>query len=334
MKKVKAVLLFLCSLAVFPVQSFAAPVIHVGGGSKAGEYINIAGSICSNLGNLFGCVPEETGGTVDNGERLVAGTMDVALMKGDVAASLAEKNLGRVTVIRYVAGEAVLVFMKPEIATAVGSWMGVKDNAFLVSIGLPGEKSGDAALFRSLQGVQGSSLKDAEVTVFKDRSELVSAVVSGKVKIGFLVQYPNPDNATFKAINDAGLVIMGVVDPDFSQMPFGEKFAVKPVTVGNAKMWGFGGSAKSIETVTVPVGVVARDPSSIQEPAQQRTLAAAIKKIAATEEGDLMPPADWMQGLINAASTKIGQGTDALVMQAKSLASGAKERLSSIGKGK
>lgn len=332
MKAIKEAFLSLCLLVIFPFPTFAAPAIHVGGGSKTGEYINIAGSVCSTLGTLFSCTPEETGGTIDNGERLLAGTLDIALMKGDVAASLAEKNPGKVTVIRYVAGEAVLVFMKPEIAAAVGSWMGVKDNAFLVSIGLPGEKSGDAALFRSLQGVQGSLLKDADVTVFKDRAELVSAVVSGKVKIGFLVQYPNPDNATFKAINDAGLVIMGVIDPDFSQMPFGEKFAVKPVTVGNARMWGFGGSAKSIETVTVPVGVVARDPNLLQDPAQQRTLAAAIKKVAASEEVALMPPADWMQSLINATSTKIGQGTDALLTQAKSLASGAKERLSSLAR--
>lgn len=332
MKAIKGVFLFLCLLVIFPFSVFAAPTIHVGGGSKTGEYINIAASICSTLGSLFSCTPEETGGTVDNGERLLAGTLDVALMKGDAAASLADKNPGKVTVIRYVAGEAVLIFMRPEIAAAVGSWVGVKENAFLVSIGLPGEKSGDAALFRSLQSVQGSPLKDADVLVSKDRGELVSAVVSGKVKIGFLVQYPNPDNATFKAINDAGLVIMGVVDPDFSQMPFGEKFTVKPVTVGNARMWGIGGSAKSIETVTVPVGVVARDPSLIQEPAQQRTLAAAIKKIAATDEVALMPPADWMQGLINAASTKIGQGTDMLVTQAKSLANGAKDRLSSLAK--
>ncbi len=330
MRKMLVVLLMISLVFSFPV--LATPTLHVGGGSKTGEYINIAGSICAALGTLFSCTAEETGGTVDNGERLVAGTLDMALMKGDVAATLAEQNLGKVNVLRYVAGEAVFVFMKPEIAMAVGSWLGIKDNAFLISIGLPGEKSGDAALFRSLQSVKDSSLKDATVVVFKDRAEVVAAVVSGKVQIGFLVQYPNPENATFKAINDAGLVVMGVVDPDFSQMPFGEKFSVKSVMVGNAKMWGFGGSAKSIETVTVPVGVVARDPAMIQDPTQQRVLAAAIKKVSGFEEVAIMPPADWMHALINSASVRVGSGMDALVGQARSLAEGAKERLSSIGK--
>lgn len=303
--------------------------IRIAGGPATGEYINIARSLCVSLGKLFQCQPTETAGTLDNRKRLEAGQAEFGLAKSNAAddwmkdPTFAAKH----TIVRRIGDESLFVFAKPEILQAAGSWLGVRENAFLLSLGLPGELSGDATVFNALKSVPGSPLANMEVKMFPDRPALVEAVKTGKVKLGFITQVPNPTNPLFASINESGLMIMGVVDPDM--ITFGETFRIKPVTVKNAKWFGLGGGAQQIETANVPAAIVAVKPETLQGRAAM-VQQAAIKRIQEAKEAELLPQQSWMQELANTTSLKAGAGLENAMKSMEKAAAGAKERLGKL----
>lgn len=303
--------------------------IKIAGGPKTGEYINIAGAICPALGKLFECQAIETGGTLDNKKRLESGEVTFALAKSNVAEEWLKDATfaNKFTIVRRIGDESLFIFGKPEVLKAVGSWIGVRENAFLLNIGLPGESSGDTAVYNALKSVPGSPLANMEVKMLESREKLVEAVKADKVKLGFITQVPNPENQLFAAINGAGLMIMGVIDPDM--LTFGDTFRIKAVTVKNAKWLGLGGGAKQIETANVSAAIVATKPESLQGRAAM-SQTAAIKKIQELPETDLLPQHKWMQELANKATLKAGSGLESLMGSVKDAAAGAKERLTQL----
>lgn len=307
----------------------AENLVQIGGGPPTGEYISIAKSLCDALGVLYSCKALETKGTIANKELLEASQVSLALAKSNVAEEWMKdpKFAARHSIIRRIGDESIFVFGKKETLTAIGSWMGIRDNPYLVSVGLPGEKSGDAALFNSLKSIQGSPLANIEIKMYPGRPELVKGVQAGEVAIGFIGQIPNPNNPLFKAINDADLVIMGVIDPDM--INFGDTFRIKPVTVKNAKWFGLSGSAQQIETANVPAAIVAIKPEALEGRAG-KVQESAIKKIQSAAEADLLPKQDWMQQLANTASLKAGPNLEKVMSSMKTAADGAKERLNQM----
>ncbi|CAK0773443.1 conserved exported hypothetical protein [Gammaproteobacteria bacterium] len=319
----------LLSLTFVISPSVADNGVRIGGGPKDGEYIHIAKSLCDALGTLFSCNSLETKGTIANKEHLEKGEVEFAIAKSNIADGWMkdQKFAARHTIIRRIGDESLFVFGKKETLNAIGSWLGVRENASLISIGLPGEKSGDTALFNFLKAAEGSPLVNIDIKMYPGRPELVKAVTDGKVQLGFIGQIPNPDNPLFKAINDAGLMIMGVVDPDM--ISFGDTFRIKPVTVKNAKWFGFSGSAQQIETANVPAAILAVKPEAM-EGRSAKVQEAAIKKIQGAAEADLLPKQGWMQQLANTASLKAGPSLEKVMTSMKSAADGAKERLNQI----
>jgi hypothetical protein len=329
MKVMQLIFFWLYLLVAFLASAAEDNSFTIAGGPKTGEYINIAKAICPALGQLFECKAIETQGTLDNKKRLESGEVNIALAKSNVAEEWMKDPVfaSKYTIIKRIGDESLFVFGKPEVLKAAGSWIGVRDNAFLLSIGLPGELSGDAAVFNALKSVQGSPLANIAVKVYADRPALVAAVKSGEVKLGFITQVPNPENPLFASINESGLMMMGVVDPDM--ITFGETFRIKPITVKNAKWFGLGGGAKQIETANVPAAIVAVKPEALQGRAAM-VQQAAIKKIQETPEMSLLPQQGWMQNLANTASLKTGAGLDSLMKSLEQSADGAKERLGKL----
>jgi hypothetical protein len=329
MKVMQLIFFLLYLLVAFLASAAEDNIFTIAGGPKTGEYINIAKAICPALGQLFECKAIETQGTLDNKKRLESSEVNIALAKSNVAEEWMKDPVfaSKYTIIKRIGDESLFVFGKPEVLKAAGSWIGVRNNAFLLSIGLPGELSGDAAVFNALKSVQGSPLANIAVKVYADRPALVAAVKSGEVKLGFITQVPNPENPLFASINESGLMIMGVVDPDM--ITFGETFRIKPITVKNAKWFGLGGGAKQIETANVPAAIVAVKPEALQGRAAM-VQQAAIKKIQETSETSLLPQQGWMQKLANTASLKTGAGLDSLMKSLEQSADGAKERLGKL----
>ncbi len=325
-------LFYVIILSLFSTLSFSNEnLVKIAGGPETGEYISIAKSICESFGVLFKCDAVMTKGTLDNKDLLEKDLVTIALAKSNVADEwMQDKEFSnKFSVIRRIGDESLFIFGKKEVLTAVGSWIGVRDNAFLLSIGLPGALSGDAAVFNSLKNVKGSPLSSINIKVFSDRPSLIDAVKSGKVMLGFIAQVPNPENKLFSAINESGLGIMGVIDPDM--IVFGDSFRIKPVTVKNAKLMGLSGKAEQIETANVAVAILARKPEAMEGRAKQ-VQDAAIKKILSTSEANLLPKQNWMQALANTASLKANQGLEEVMNSIKNSASGAKEKISALAK--
>jgi hypothetical protein len=137
----------------------------------------------SESGVLFTCEPVTTGGSLDNIDKLKKNEIQLALVIGNIANSLLQdtdfaKNL---IVVRRIGGESLFAFGRSKKVEAVKSWIGIRENAFMLKIGLPGETSGDTATFRTLQAVEGSPLKDATTMIYKDRATLIEAVKKGEV---------------------------------------------------------------------------------------------------------------------------------------------------------
>jgi hypothetical protein len=309
--------------------TMAENVVRIGGGPKTGEYINIAASLCDALGSLFSCKALETKGTIANKEHLEKGEVEFAIAKGTAADEWVKDSefSAKYMVIRRIGDESLFVIAKPETVTAIGSWIGVRENASLLSIGLPGEKSGDAAVFSALKAVEGSPLANIEVKMYQNRPALVTAVQTGEIALGFIGQIPNPKNPLFKSINDAGLSMMGVVDPDM--IAFGDTFRIKKVTVKDAKWFGLSGSAEQIETANVPAAILAVKPETLDSRAA-KIQSAAIKKIQGAAESDLLPKQSWMQQLANTASLTAGKGIEKMMSSMAKAAEGAKERLDQL----
>lgn len=328
MKTIRFISVLVCSL--IPLFSYAdGNTVKIAGGPKTGEYIHIAQSLCPALGQLFQCEPMETGGTLDNKKRLESGEAQFALAKSNVAEDWLkdEAFASHYMIVRRIGDESLFVFGKPAVLEAIGSWIGVRENAFLLNIGLPGELSGDTAVFNSLRNIPDSPLNNLGVKMYADRPSLVAAVKSGEVQLGFITQVPNPENALFSSINDAGLGMMGVVDPDM--LLLGDTFRIKAVTVKNAKWFGLAGGAKQIETANVPAAILAVK-SEVLEGRAAMIQKAAIKKIEDANEADLLPQKAWMQELANKTTLKMGTGLDSVMNSLTKSAEGAAERIGKL----
>ena len=324
------------ALATFAATPYAGGAsVRVAGGTPAGEYITFARATCDALGPLFPCIPVETEGSQANVEQLRLPltdpkAVDIAFVKGNVADQIQQEPgfNDNFVLVRTIAGEAVLLLMTPDTAEAVRNWAGVKGAAFLLSMGLLGEKSGGTAVFNALQALAGSPLQALELKQCKGRMELVSAVQSGEVRIGWLVQYANPDNPVFKAIDEAGLVVMGVVDPDFVQL--GGSFGVQDVTIANARLFGLAAAAKSIRTTTIKSAIVARAPKTFPDLRSQKIQEAAIHKIQQAPETDILPKTSWITDLINSTTITTKEAVGQLYDQLAGEAVGAKGRVGQL----
>ncbi|WP_295446326.1 hypothetical protein [uncultured Thiodictyon sp.] len=314
------VLRVLCCLALGSVAATpAAAAVRVAGGPPTGEFITFARATCAALGSLFSCNALVTQGSQDNLERLMLPltdplAVDFAFVQGNLADQFQQQpgSHERFVLVRTIAREAVLMIMTPETAQAVKDWEGVNKSPFLLSMGLPGEKSGDTAAFRALQAIPCSPLKGLDVKQYQGRPEMIEAVRSGAVRIGWLVQYPNPDNDAFKLIADKGLVVMGVVlkktiadpcpvviggvDPDLEKL--GGLFEVKDVAAAPTCWLWFCWPAQPISTTTIKPAILARASTTYPDAHSQGIQNSAIHAIQQAQEQDLLPKPSWSTALI------------------------------------
>lgn len=332
MKKTLLLILFagvlLCTTVI---PSFAgAPVVKFYGGGKDGQYIQNAGSACEGMGKIFDCQAVVSGGTGANKAALLAGEADFGLGMGGLVKKWEAEDPAfkeKVIVVRYVGGEALFAYGKPSVVEALDNWEGVKKNAFLVSFGSPGEDSGDYLTLKELQSGDNNPLADATITPFKSRADQVNAVVSGKVQLGFAAQFPNPENSFFKDIAKAGLAIMPVIDTDLAINS--TLYKVKQVRVENAsiKKWSKG---KNIETMYVPVAIMARNPDTYQTVREQKIQRAAIERIKSLSEADLLPKAGWITNFMNDSADMSAEALAKVGEEMKATAQSVKE--SALGK--
>ncbi len=299
--KLKSALCAVALLTTFLATSAfaAAPIIVFGGGGMQGQYIQIAKSTCEGLGKIFDCIEESTGGSGDNKNKLIGGELDFGLAMGGLAQNWEQTDPAfqeNVQIVRYIAGEALFAYGKPEIIEALVNWQGVKDNGFLVTFAAPNESSGDFLTLKALQSGQGNTLADATVKSYANRTDQVSAVMRDEAMLGFAAQFPNPKNSFFQLIAQNKLAVMAVVDIELALES--DLYKVREVQVENASLmkWSKG---QKVETMYVPVAIMARKPSTYTDLRQQKIQAAAIKRIQNMPESEMLPKAGWLTKFIN-----------------------------------
>ncbi len=323
MKKVIVTALGIFALATTAVSSFAAaPKINWGGASATGQYIEFAKEGCSALGKIFDCVPVVTEGSGDNKDQLIAGTLDIALGMGGLAQKWAANDpefQANVEVVRYIAGEPLFAYGKPEVVAALVNWEGVKQNGFLVSFGAPSEQSGDYLTLKELQKGEGNGLAEATVTPMGNRDAQIKAVLNDEVQLGFAAQFANPSNDFFTAIADNNLEIMPVIDTDLALTS--DLYGVREVQVENVslKRRSLG---KKVETMYVPIAIMARKASTYDNPRDQKIQQAVIDRIKNMDEADLLPKVGWLTDFMNKSAK---YSADKLETMGKAMKEAAKE---------
>lgn len=160
-------------------------------------------------------------------------------------------------------------------------------NAFQINVATGGELSGSYGTFKKLTTIY-PELNEMLVDNVGSAVDIVNAVKSGKDTHGFFVMRPDPQSTTFKAIADAGLTIIPVID-------FGlqDDYQFLELKVANGGFLGIGGSAKSVQTACTSVSLITGDPTSeaalALTPRDQKRLQVTISRIAAMDPTTLRP---------------------------------------------
>lgn len=160
-------------------------------------------------------------------------------------------------------------------------------NAFQVTVATGGALSGSFGTFKNLQSIY-PDLQDVQVDNVGSALDIIGAVQSGKDTHGFFVMRPDPQSATFKAIADAGLTIIPVVD-------FGlqDEYKFLNLKVANGGFLGIGGQAKTVTTACTSVALITGDPNSpaaqTLSPRDQKRLQVTIQRVG-TLQADVLRP--------------------------------------------
>ena len=146
-------------------------------------------------------------GTGDNVEKVLNSPKDVGLGQFDIVAARALENPDKLAIVNANLGLECLYAV-----TSDNDIKSLKGLSKRMPIALPGEKSGSTATFKFLQTLDEGLAELRKITYYGSAMKAVEAVISGDAALAFFVQYPNTKNAVFKAVNDAKLHFVPVIN--------------------------------------------------------------------------------------------------------------------------
>jgi hypothetical protein len=185
-------------------------------------------------------------------------------------------------------------------------------NGWQLGVITGGEKSGSFGTWNVLAAVY-PDLKAMPVTHAAAIGDIVEAVKQRKDSVGFFVMRPDPDSDVFKAIADADLTIVPVVDFDLEGK---YKFMSLKVSHG----WSGG---KEVQTACTTVALITGDPGSanLTSDSDKRRLAETIKRMSAVDPKSFQPDASsWRDMWDSIASYSTEQATSLMDQSKKALA--------------
>ncbi|MFO1352324.1 MAG: hypothetical protein U1F68_17290 [Gammaproteobacteria bacterium] len=235
-------------------------------------------------------------GTGDNVDKVLAKPSDVGIGQFDIVAARAEQAAGKLTVINPNIGLECLYAVTSD--PAVTSLKGL---AARMPVALPPEKSGATATFQYLQSLDKGLAELRKVTYYGSALEAVEAVTKGDAALAFIVQFPNTKNDVFKAINEAKLHFIPVINREILRREIGGQAVYQPqeVVVTPVGMLSklTGKEAQKIETTCTPVVLFTGDPSQFKEGSNERKDQDELIKTL----GQAQPPSskDWKDVLKN-----------------------------------
>ena len=297
MKSFSTILGVVAATALMTTTAFAegGPLAIWGGGKQGGSvytdvYVpSIIGALEQQAlaGYTWGGVSE---GTVANAATVTKNPTNLAVGQYDLLKDLNGKPSKDGTPYAFtilapdIGPECLyLVTAQPGYNT-FGDFLG---NAFQISVATGSELSGSYGTFKKLNELY-PDIGQMVVENVGGAPDIIEAVKSGKTTHGFFVMRPDPQSETFKAINEAKLTIIPVVD-------FGlqDDYKFLNLKVANGGFLGIGGQAKSVNTACTSVSLITGDPTSAAAtsltPRDLKRLQVTIQRVGSMQATQLRP---------------------------------------------
>lgn len=238
-------------------------------------------------------------GSADNVAKVLENPKDIGIGQFDVVAAVADEQPGRIALVNPGIGLECLYAVTRE--SGIDNLRGLSPR---MPVALPSERSGSTATFRYLQSMDESLANMRNITYFDGAMEAVQAVIDGNAALAFFVQFPNTQNPVFKAINDAGLNFVPVVNRQILRREVAGQQIYQPqeVVVTPAGLLGrlAGREPDKVITTCMPVVLFTGDPSVFPQGSDEaQDQADLIKHLAATKAPD---SGNWTDVLKNAVS--------------------------------
>lgn len=157
-------------------------------------------------------------------------------------------------------------------------------NSFQITVATGGEKSGSFGTFLNLAKTY-PQMNEMLYDNVGSAIDIIGAVKSGKATHGFFVMRPDPQSTTFKAIADAGMTIVPVVDYGLE-----ENYKFLDLKVANGSLFS---SAKTVTTACTSVALIAGNPTSeaalTLTPRDAQRLKVTIERVGSISKDNLRP---------------------------------------------
>ena len=296
----KKSLVALFALSLLGVSTaYAQPKIYAG--SASGSYTN---DFCPQVEKAlrkqyFEHQCTTSAGSGENVDKVLAHPKDVGIGQFDVVAAAADSHPGKLAIVNPKMGLECLFAVTND--QRVKSLSGLSPR---MPVALPPPLSGSAATFKYLQGLDPSLAQMRHIQIYKSALDAVHAVAADKAALAFFVQFPNTKNDVFKAINDAKLKFVPVINRSILRRQVSGQNVYQPqsVVVTPAGLLGslLGKEPEKIITTCMPTVLFTGSPSLFPEGSNDRKDQQDLVK----QLGKVQPPTkgDWKDTLKNAVS--------------------------------
>ncbi|MBI1385646.1 MAG: hypothetical protein GC150_12115 [Rhizobiales bacterium] len=235
----------------------------------------------------FECVASQ--GSRENIQRVLGNPEQIAYSQFDVYALEREMTGGEetLTTLRTDLGrECVFMVTRNRDLTSYGAIASVAPDLKFV---LPPERSGSAATFEFLQQIDPDGLALAQdITYAETTDAAIEAALADERTVTLFVQFPDPNNPRFKAIDQAEGVFVPVLDRNILRQQInGEKIYYAQETELTNPRWHKVGT--EVVTACTPMVLFTGASSLIEDGNKRRDHEDMIKTVRAIPAEDLQP---------------------------------------------
>ncbi len=285
---------------IMPSVSLAQEGPKIMTGSSSGVYFGTFGPKTEELlsNRKYKHTVAESAGAGENYLNVCQNPRNVGMGQADVLPGLAAANpdcAEKVQVVNTIGAECI--FGVTNVADLINIDQ-VSDISFNLTIAVPPTGSGARLTWQNLVGLV-PNLVDATIIDAKNAADAVDLVKKGEADMAMFVSFPDPENATFAAANEAELTFVDMSNEAILQqtLPDGSfTYDALEVTVANTglKFWK---GANAVNTACTKTVLFTGKP--MEGDRFQTTL---VKLLTEAKPEELQPQVGWLQSVMNTAA--------------------------------
>jgi len=310
-----------------PLPAIAATAIDTG--DSAGAYHS---QFCPRLEAELGkakldyvCTP--TSGTADNIERVAKNPAEIGYAQLDVFALETAGRGGDKAFTRIRADDVRECIFAVTRSREIGNFGDVAVHAPRLRAVIPPANSGSAGTFRFLQKIDPEGLaKVREVMITASPDEAIKTALAADDTIGFFVQFPDPDNARFRMIQELGGHIVPVLDRNILRQQIGAQkvYFAQDTQVASAS-WAKTGT--TVTTACTPIVLFTGATAALGGDKAKQDHRDMIATVAAIKPEDLVPKESIYEKLLKRGRELSAVSVEALLKYSEDARAKAKPYL-------